>query len=106
MIEENQLGDASVTDLAAALTRGAVPDLRELYLDCNQVGAAGLAALVAALQDGAAPQLTVLAVGCNPAGSAGEKSVQRILSERKRAGDRRGGDSFRQEDNEDRSSRT
>ena len=55
--------------------------------------------------DGAALKLAVLAVGGNPAAAAGEKSVQRVLADRKRASDERGGDSRRQEEGVDRRSR-
>ena len=56
----NQIGDAGVTALAQSCARGALPQLEKLFLNNNQIGDAGVDALAKACAGGALASLDVL----------------------------------------------
>jgi hypothetical protein len=78
----NKIGDAGLTALAKAVESGALPQLKDLYLDSNQVGDIGLSALAEACASGALAQLTSIAVFGNPASEAAQQVVQDAIRNR------------------------
>ena len=60
-----QIGDVGFKSLSAALSNGALPGLKELWLSGNQIGVAGMKSFSEALASGALKQLDTLALHNN-----------------------------------------
>ena len=61
----NKIGDPGIIALADALGNGALPQLKELYLNSNSIGDIGIASLADALSKGALDHLQHLYLGNN-----------------------------------------
>ena len=67
----NQIGDAGISALVDALSRGALPQLEKLWLGGNSIGDVGLSALADVVSRGALPALEKLFLDSNQIGDAG-----------------------------------
>ena len=64
------MGDRAAAALAALLEAGAMPNLKELWLESNRIGDDGVAALASALRGGALPACTEIKLWGNPGSDA------------------------------------
>ena len=69
-LRANRMGDETAAALASLLEAGAMPKLKELYLDDNQIGEAGMAALASAVRGGALPSCEMIDLRGNPGSAA------------------------------------
>ena len=67
-LHNNKIGDAGVTALADACTRGSLAQLKELWLNHNQIGDPGVTALASACAGGSLASLETLVVDDGPLG--------------------------------------
>ena len=73
LLYQNKLGDESMIALAGAVSKGALPALKELFLYKNNIADAGMIALAGAVGKGALASLETLALDENKIGDDGLK---------------------------------
>ena len=83
--DRNEIGDAGLAALAEALEKGALPALKELYLDYNEIGDEGVKALMAAAGAGWLAKLEGFLLTGNEFGEEGVETLAEANHQRQSA---------------------